>query len=282
MKSLKSLIKQFVFHPNKWCRLSITFVYATICLLFNFFIMQVFCVPILWSAILFLLVFLNILFFEEVSRLFNGTLSYFLLGLSVPVLIYCIIFLADPWEAFTGYMFFSLCLLLFGIGLPAFFPFYLLLHVARYFKMGKSKLRYIFALGVTVPIMTFAVYSWIFNAKYEVIINGISQNKTATDSTSVLSKDYFTERLLGIGLKYHTKIEFMYDGARPPLHDPFLNAFLWFKNAGRHNGFYPMRDYLDFETQIKCYRETFPEFPLKASCPCSFTKSGLSYFRNSD
>lgn len=85
-----------------------------------------------------------------------------------------------------------------------------------------------------------------------------------------LAKSIYTEQFLGIGIKYHTQLEFVYDGWRPPIHDPFLNIGLWLYSDTH----YPCKE-LD---RKKYYRLVFPEKSLRMNCPCSYMKDGMTYF----
>ena len=76
-----------------------------------------------------------------------------------------------------------------------------------------------------------------------------------------------TERILGIGIIYHT--EFCeYDGWRPPKHDPIFNLGHWMN--GRHDPFK-----LDLKNRVALYRKFFPEKKVKFACSCASEYSDL-------
>lgn len=189
------------------------------------------------------------------------------MGAGIPLCIYYIIFLADPWEGFKLYIFYVFGILI-GLGLLAFIPIYLLYHSYKYFRLALHDERLIMLSGAILPIVVFIVYVIPFKTQlqdFERISN--------TDSKQPhYEKNLYTERFLGIGLKYHTKLEFVYDGWRPPLHDPFLNAGLWIYS----DTYFPEKEI----NRKKYYKAIFPELPVKVNCPCSYTRDGLSYFEN--
>jgi hypothetical protein len=109
-----------------------------------------------------------------------------------------------------------------------------------------------------------AFYLAGFKKQYQSFEVTVKQGKVAS-----LPANYFTERLLGIGFKYHTQLEFVYDGWRPPLHDPFLNLGLWLYADSS----YPFPEL----SRIKYHSLLFPGIPLKVNCPCSYMKDGATY-----
>ncbi|WP_139252337.1 hypothetical protein [Hymenobacter psychrotolerans] len=89
---------------------------------------------------------------------------------------------------------------------------------------------------------------------------------------NVLPRSYMTERLVGIGFRYHLLAEYIYDGWRPPLHDPLVNVLV------RWHGHHPI-PFHSLNEQVAMYQQLFPGWPVKADCVCAFTYDGRSYYR---
>lgn len=192
---------------------------------------------------------------------------YFFIGSGIPICIYYILFLADPWDGFKLYIFYVVTIII-GLGLLAFIPFYLLYHSYKYSRQAQRDEKLIMLGGTLLPICFFIIYIMPFKAELQAFEN---VSKTENEQPRY-KKNHFTERFLGIGLKYHTKLEFVYDGWRPPLHDPFLNVGLWIYS----DTYFPQKEI----NRKKYYQALFPELPVKANCPCSYTRDGLSYFED--
>ncbi len=265
MYKLARLLKALSYHPNIKYRTAITIVFTGIGLYVNYFRLQVFCQPVLWAS-LYMGIFLTVLIiFPFVKDTFVKKILYFILGAGTLCCLYCIIFLADPWEHFTGYIYYTLLILLFGAGLLAFLPVYYLLHVLNYMQQGSATDKRIFICGILMPLIPLFIYLNEFSAHYKVINSAIKSN-----NITLIPADRISERILGIGFKYHTKIEYLYDGWRPPIHDPFLNIGLWIFG----DSYYPFH-------AILYYKQVFPELPIQANCVCAYTKDGMSYLKDS-
>jgi hypothetical protein len=247
-------------------------------LLINFFISQVFCVPIFWASTFCIAFIISLLLIEFVRSKYLRIILYFFIGCGIPICIYCIIFLANPWAYFLYYFYYIILgTFYFCMGLFALLPFYFLFHIWQYYKIA-SKLEVISALsGASALIMVFIVFSFGYHSnygKFEEIMQGKEDLNNET-KLELINKNYFLERLLGIGFKYHTEIEPIIDGWRPPLHDPFLNAYLWISN----DTYYPYGS-VDLPIRVQYYHKLFPNEPLKVKCPCSYNRDGRGYLEH--
>lgn len=98
----------------------------------------------------------------------------------------------------------------------------------------------------------------------------------------VVPRSYTAERLAGTWFKYHSYLE-TFDGWRPPLHDPWVNASLWarggqdFHRPGVREA-NPLLAPGGLVAQVKLYRALFPDRPVKATCVCADTKDGRGYW----
>ncbi|MBN9481948.1 MAG: hypothetical protein J0H46_01235 [Bacteroidetes bacterium] len=261
MNKFTRLLKTLSYHPNLKFRTLITITVTIIGLYINYFRLQVFCRPVFWASLYMGIFFTALIFFPFVKNTFLKKGLYFILGAGTLCCIYCIIFLADPWEHFTGYIFFILLILFFGAGLLAFLPVYYLWHVLNYMRQGNTADKRIFIYGILTPLLPLFIYLSNFSMHYKLINLAIKSNNIA-----IIPADRISERILGIGFKYHTKINYLYDGWRPPIHDPLLNIGLWIFSKS----YYPYH-------AIPYYKQVFPELPLQANCVCAYTKDGLSY-----
>lgn len=98
MRKLFTFFKKLSYHPNKNKRTFITVVYSLAALCANYFLMQVFCVPVLWAAILFVLFLLSLVLFPYFKNNLAKAMSAFFLGVGLAVSIYLLTFLVYPWS----------------------------------------------------------------------------------------------------------------------------------------------------------------------------------------
>jgi len=279
MRKLAAFCKKIVFHPDPIKRTIITFIYCGVGIFFNFFVLQVFCMPVMYASVMCIVFYIALLAFPFIHNKVLKTIACFLLGTGVPICIYCAWFLASGNGGVFNYVFFFFAILLLGAGLLGFIPFYLLLHIRRYYKAAVPIGRRSILAGVVVPFVALAIYLSAFRS---YLVSTISiQDNVATKDEFVrrLPNSYFTERILGLCWKYHTCIDFVYDGWRPPLHDPFLIIGLTycspavFHHSNTADNFWPVY----YWEAIKYYHRKFPGRRLKENCPCSYSRDGKDY-----
>lgn len=243
MRKLFTFFKKLSYHPKKNKRTFITVVYSLAALCANYFLLQVFCVPVLWAAVLFVLFLLSLVLFPYLKNKIAKVIAAFFLGIGVIISIYLFIFLIDPWGGYgTVYIFYAV-FFMFG-GVFAFLPLYYLYHIYRYFAESFKLIRIALSLGAVSILTVIVIYLIPFQKEldrfytacgnYNVYHNGYS---TDMDHPEQLSPNLYTEQFLGIGIKYHTMLDYMYDGWRPSVHDPLLNIGLWLYS----NTYYPCK-----------------------------------------
>lgn len=74
---------------------------------------------------------------------------------------------------------------------------------------------------------------------------------------------YLTELILGAHWKYHTEL-CLYDGWRPPFHDPILVV--------ANKVLYPFSHFYqgtDYENAIQLYEAIYPDKPIEFDCKCA-------------
>ncbi len=268
MKQFIGLFKIILFHPNRKKRAIITLLYAAIALYANFFMLQVFCWPVDWAAWYCIVFVLTLLIYPFAGNSIARNLSAFVLGAGVLPCVYCIVFLASPAGILKAYIGYALLILLFGGGFLAYFPSYLLWQVVMYFRQGEMSGRLCMLTGLIASLIPLLLYLQSFRQEFSKFTRLCAESNAFRYEQ--LAKNEYTEQLLGIGIKYHTQLEFIYDGWRPPMHHPFLNIGLWLYSDTH----YPCKEL----NRKKYYKLVFPEKSLQMSCPCSYMDDGLTYF----
>jgi len=273
--------------------LAITIIYLGIGVYVNFFVLQVFCVPVFYAACIWVAFFVAITMLPFVKKNILKWLCYFFSGTGVFICSYCILFLGGPF--LLGYVLYFLFILFLGAGLLAFIPIYFLVHIRMYYKQALEIERKILIAGIIAPFVALAIYLVSFYNYSNKIHLLSTRSKNKNEFFQNIPKTYFTERYLGLHWKYHTCLEAIDDGWRPPLHDSFLNITLWLGGSRLMHSNHPYfenstwwpRDRFDFdknsywpvynEESIKYYHRVFPEMALKENCPCSYCRNGLEY-----
>ncbi len=280
MRRFFAFLKKVSFHPNPKTRFLITLVYCGIGIWANFFLLQVFCMPVMYARVMCIAFFITILIFPFVKTLWLKTVLYFLLGMGVPICVYCILFLGggfNPLATITIYLFYILTIIFLGAGLLALIPFYLLRQIYFYYKNADFRGKQFFKAGMFLPIIILAVYLIIFRFFLSKAIDIQIKCATTDEFVDSLPKNYFTERILGLCWKYHTRID-LCDGWRPPLHDPFLVISLWVNPTPFFHNYNEPDLWPVYNSEaIKYYHRKFPERRLKESCPCSYSNDGKEY-----
>ncbi len=277
-------IKNLFFHKDKHIRTLITLLYTLAGFVVNYFMLQVFCVPVWWAALFFAAFFISLLLFPYAKSYLLKSVLAIGLGAGVFISLYLSVFLSHPSSGFigyfVGYILYLIGILFLGLGLLAFIPFYYLHHIYKYFKQAVPIIRYCFVLGLLVPTIITVAYLRPFKSELQKFHNACGmydRNYLYHDKDmqhpELFTANKYTEQFLGIGIKYHTELDFIYDGWRPPVHDPLLNIGLWLYS----DTYYPARQL----NRVKYYKRFFPNKDYKVSCLCSYTDDGKTYFDSS-
>ena len=106
----------------------------------------------------------------------------------------------------------------------------------------------------------------ILTLQIKIIIHRIDTAKNKEVEIKEIVKNpinnYLTELILGAHWKYHTEL-CLYDGNRPPFHDPVLvvaNKVLY--------PFTLFRNYPDLPATISLYKKIYPNNPTSFDCYC--------------
>lgn len=223
---------------------------------------QVFCVPTLWAASVLIICFTSAIVYPFLKDSKFKYLTGFINGFSIGVFTYCIIFLNE-----FNYFGFTM-ILLFGLGIVVYIPhFFILQLLIKDLVLQKDNLaRLLFVLGMG----SFLTLVLSFNLQYKKAMVDIAAFKKS--GFTKLEQSFMTEKIVGMYFKYHTEI-CIYDGWRPPLHDPALIIGQWFN--GKQD---PLTDSMperyNLSRRIELYQKFFPDESVKVSCSCALQYSG--------
>jgi hypothetical protein len=266
---------------------------------------QFFCVPVLWASIILLLfVFIMTIypFFEKDNWIKKGV--GFIQGIGFLVCIYCILFynfdgiIAAILASFSGIVILIPSYILSFIILkilkkeytyqsfrvvstPALFPlltvllpyFWLIQIIVQFFKNDEKyhqKMRFGLFSMLIITFFFVKAYKNVLNNRTEIA----QQNEEVVRNLqSNFFDNYMLEKAIGWALVYHTEI-CIYDGWRPPMHDPFLVVSDWIWRQGQ-----PIT--ANFDEKIKLYKKFYPNINYKKSCSCAIEES-RKYFQDMD
>jgi hypothetical protein len=237
--------------------------------------------PVYWVKLVlavYLIFFLGNYFFKQVM---GNTINQILLGTGLFVSVYIILFGGFNYLLFIAlmsiiiipvyfitnylnnkyntYVFSSFNLL----GVIVLLPYIIIIWLvwqARESKMFNRAAIFILPLLLLI-IGLFMTY------RMGVIINKINSSDTKIITTKIIIENdldkYLTELILGAHWKYHTKI-CIYDGWRPPYHNPILGFAQPFLYLGRHINYE-----LDLQERKELYKNIFPDKPIIFDCKCA-------------
>jgi len=75
-----------------------------------------------------------------------------------------------------------------------------------------------------------------------------------------------TEKIIGMHFIYHTRIEMIYDGWRPPKHEPILVIGMWL-----NHGVEQLK--VNLKKRLTLYKKYFTEKQYKFNCSCGIMYS---------
>jgi hypothetical protein len=251
------MINRILKHFSKPANLTIlNGVLITLIILFNIYF-QAFCIPTTWTIILLAICFINTILYPILNWPKIVPLTSFINGITFFVFLYCVIFL--------GYMnFIGLVMSIIGVGLVTFIPHFFILQLIwkNLIKPSAPTSRYYFIAAIIL-----CVGSVMYIGKdYKNAINSIE--KFEQSNYTELDKNFMTEKIMGMHFIYHTRIEMIYDGWRPPKHEPILIIGMWLNKR-----LDPLN--VNLETRLRLYKKFFPNNKYKFDCSC-----GIEYSRD--
>jgi hypothetical protein len=276
MNKLISFVLKLAFHPSRVKRLQITLLYCTIGLFANFYTLQLFCTPVWWASLICIAFVTAVAFIPFVAYKPLLALFYFLLGVGVPVCVYIISFFSYPYpgdEVLLNVLLYLIGFVCFGISFLSFIPLYLMYHVYCYFKGAELLYRRYILAGIISPLLVLSFYLFQLSGYCNKLQSLEAEATITKDYMLLLPRNYFTERYLGMHWKYHTRLCYLYDGQRPPLHDPFMVVGLWvypyliYHQSRSGKGFTYK---YNIDSSKKYYHLLFPSMPMELTCRCSY------------
>lgn len=245
----------------------------------NFTLDQLFCTPVTWATALVLL--FCTAFISSIFTL-PKALQYLqaaLMGTGLFIMAYIIVFASDEyliWSVCMGYIFLLPMnivmrqiqkripiLKLDSMTIPAlivFTPYAILVQQYQYFKAVNPVLKKVFWGGFL--LITITGFSLAFRLNY--LAKEFTAKKQQPQAIQAMLTNpvdrYLGELVLGAHWKYHTEL-CMYDGTRPPLHDPVLGlaTMLGLQNSVGQ-----------YHINIALYQKVFPNKSLQLNCNCKY------------
>lgn len=216
--------------------------------------LPLFCIPSAWAAATFIYCitfYLSTIFFDTNRIPITTGLSF---GLLITTFTYLIIFTSLD-DGGIG---------LFIIGLPfTILVFHILARTMRKtFVKTKTITKYCFFIPIMVGFVT------VFIAGQEYKKAAATVAKTPIEQYENLPHDFMTEHIVGMHFKYHTKV-CIYDGWRPPIHEPLLIMGLWM------NGMEDPLQVSSLRERVELYSKLYPNKPYKMKCGCGMKGSYL-------
>ncbi|NBV09740.1 MAG: hypothetical protein EBS09_11655 [Flavobacteriia bacterium] len=229
-------------------------VLIAIIIAFNIYF-QSFCIPTTWAIIVLVICFTNTILYPILEKTGIAPLTSFINGITLFVFIYCVVFLENM-------NLLGLFMIIVGLGLVIFIPHFFIIQLI-WKNLVKPKVktsRYYFLTAIILCIGT-VVY---IGQEYKKAINSIEKFKES--NYTELDRNFMTEKILGMHFIYHTRIEMIYDGWRPPKHEPIMVIGMWMNNR-----IDPLN--VDLETRLELYKKFFPENKHKFDCSCGIQYS---------
>ncbi len=213
---------------------------------------QVFCRPTPWATIVLAICFTSAALSSVLQRYDRWLpLLQFVNGVALLVFLYCMIFLEFLMVAGI------VLIILFGIGLLAYVPMIFVgqLLYCGLWRPARLGTRRYFVVGITVGLIACAGAA----LSYEKALRDIEDFKAS--GYTELRRTFMTEKILGLGIRYHAEL-CLYDGWRPPLHEPLVNIGYWL-----HGKEDPLD--VDLAHRVRLHRRFFSEVPRRLDCACA-------------
>lgn len=215
---------------------------VAICILGNVASNAGFCRPVLWAAIVQAVSFLNVISFTRLEQTRLKSVNALLCGISTCVYVYWCLFLGVWVVCMPVPLWFLFLLVWRNLVRPVFAS-------ARWWYLAGILLCVLFALGCG---------------------KSYSSACKAYDEGRVPDGNPMTERIAGMKFLYHTEY-CLYDGWRPPLHDPALVLGMRL-NDNRD----PLAG-MDLESRVALYRALYPDRAVVRRCACSIESARNGY-----
>jgi hypothetical protein len=260
---------------------------------------QIYCQPVIWSKWLLVsavIWFLTHLLFPHL-KVFNSLFS----GLLAFISVYLILFGSTEYLIFimlNGILFVPLYLIYLFLnwgnktrkvgflnlyGLVILLPYIILIILIKLNLKSQKKLK-LYLFTVPLMIVIFSTFTTVRMKTMNYDITSNNYDKTVIDKyTNNIMDNYLLELSLGAHWKYHTRI-CLYDGWRPPYHDPVL---VLSSNFSKINlPFLPKKNrngYVTFsygKEGHEAYEYAFPKNKMSFDCKCGKNERWPKRFEN--
>lgn len=214
---------------------------------------QVFCRPTAWATVTLAVCFTSAIVAPLVREHPVGApLTQFVNGLGLLAFAYCAIFL--EWLAVLGIG----LVIVFGVGLLAYVPLYFVgqLLYCGLWRPARAGTRRYFVAGLAIGLIGLAGAAWA----YERALDDIRDFEASGYTT--LRRTFMTEKILGFGIRYHAELS-IYDGWRPPLHEPLVN--IGYRLHGKSD---PLS--VGLMHRVRLHKDFFPNVPRRLDCACAW------------
>lgn len=245
---------------------------------------QIFCIPVWWAAVFLIILFIwlivypkiynlktlnsiggGALFFVSIYILYFGSYEYLMYAIGNAIIflpLYIIYYRINKNK--TKKRFGFLCL----YGNTILFPF-----ISIYMVLANIKSLKQFLIGSSIPmlIIAFNIFLLTRYQKFEQYIFDRNQTELLKVKSNIID-NYILELVLGARWKYHTNI-CLYDGFRPPFHDPNLIIMNLISKIHPSDVSVVSSIFLDpiKNTDIKelFYSKIYPNNPTHFNCKCA-------------
>jgi hypothetical protein len=243
---------------------------------------QIFCRPVTWAAtviILFCISYLVLPFLTSQSKLIN--LVSPICGLGFFISLYVLLFALLEYLTFAAFNIPIILILHFVLRFikrkfqtnifDAFYfypviiltPFILLFQLWTLLKSLQTNQKRSFIATSVLTLVVTLMLTFQINIIIHRISAATNKEKELKEIIANPINNYLTELILGAHWKYHTEM-CLYDGWRPPFHDPVLviaNKVLFpFSLFGQGT---------DLQNAVELYKKLYPNNPTKFDCKCA-------------
>lgn len=242
---------------------------------------QLFCIPVKWSNIV--LIGYTIYLFSHfiLKKIIGDIINQLFLGVGVFISLYIIFFGSYEylfWIILQAVFIIPIYFLSkylnkkFNTRIFDFLNFYgatvLLPYIILLWTFWQVKeLKNIYKISLTIAPFVFLVIGIVMTIRMNNIITVIENSTNKVEITKKITNNkvdnYLTELILGAHWKYHTKL-CLYDGLRPPFHDPilgFAQPLLYFGRQFHYE--------MSLTDRIDLYKQVFPNKKTEFDCKCS-------------
>lgn len=243
---------------------------------------QLFCIPVMWTKIL-LLVYSAYLVFQWIFKnVLSEAINQIILGAGLYITLYIILFGSIEYLIWAGVQLLFIIPIFFiskflnkkyktrifdvlnFYGATILLP-YIIMIWTIWQGLGKKRVH---KFSLLILPFLFILIGLSLTFRMNMLISEINKEENKVLKIETLIKNptdkYLIELILGAHWKYHTVL-CLYDGWRPPFHDPILSIPQLLIPFPKH--FY--YDKISLPERVKLYKKAFPENKRNFVCKCA-------------